>query len=219
MLEQLLALKEYINPEFILTTAGVYALPVLCLIIFAETGLLAGFFLPGDSLLFLTGLFIATGYIPHSVWLVIAVLIVMAIAGDQTGYLIGRRIGKALFTREESLLFKPKYVQQTKAFYDKHGGNAIILGRFVPIVRTFVPTIAGVAGLEYRKFVGYNVIGGLLWIPSMTMLGYLPAVLLGPERTQQYIKPNVHYITVAIILISVLPIVYTAVKARMGKKG
>jgi membrane-associated protein len=219
MLEQLLELKHYIDPQFILNAAGPWVLPILCLIVFAETGLMAGFFLPGDSLLFITGLFVATGYVPVSLPVLLLMLTIAAILGDQTGYLIGRSLGKALFTREESFFFKPEYVRRTKAFYDKYGGSAIILGRFVPIVRTFVPTVAGVAGLEYRKFIGYNVLGGILWINSMTLLGYLPAIILGKEKAELYIKPYVHYIALVIILLSVLPILFAYLRSRTKQKA
>ncbi|MCS7085724.1 MAG: VTT domain-containing protein, partial [Bacteroidia bacterium] len=138
-MQWLLTLKQYLDPEFILRTAGEYALPVLILIIFAETGLMAGFFLPGDSLLFVTGFFCGMEYIPHSIWTILFCLTVAAIVGDQTGYLIGKKLGKALFNKPRSLFFNPAHVVKAKAFYDKHGGKAIILGRFVPIVRTFVP--------------------------------------------------------------------------------
>jgi membrane-associated protein len=204
----------YIKPETIITLAGPYVLAILWLIIFAETGLLVGFFLPGDSLLFLVGLFTATGVIDYNIALTVGLLISAAIIGDQTGYMIGRRIGPALFKRPESRLFKPQYIERTKAFYDRHGGKAIMLGRYVPIVRTFVPMVAGVAQLEYRKFVLFNVFGGILWITSMTMLGYLPVILLGKEITEKYIKPNVSIITIGIILISVLPVITTFISER-----
>lgn len=222
MLSTLLFLKEflhYINPETIITLAGPYLLLILWAIIFAETGLLAGFFLPGDSLLFLVGLYVATGVIDYPVLLIIGLLISAAIIGDQTGYIIGRRIGPALFKRPESRLFKPAYVERTKAFYDRHGGKAIVIGRFVPIVRTFVPVVAGVAHLAYRKFVFFNIAGGIIWITSMTLLGYLPVVIAGPTLAEAYIKPNIKYITLGIILISVIPIITTAWSERKRSRA
>ncbi|MFN7708288.1 MAG: DedA family protein [Sphingobacteriia bacterium] len=210
---------QYIKPEYIIQSAGPYLLVVLAGIIFAETGLMVGFFLPGDSLLFLVGLYTATGLISVPLVVVLGVLMVAAIVGDQTGYIIGRKLGPALFRKPESRFFKPQYIARTKSFSDRHGGKAIILGRFVPIVRTFVPMIAGVANLEYRKFVSYNVIGGIVWIGSMTLLGYLPVALAGPRLAEQYIKPNVHYITLGIILVSAVPILTTYLSERRRSKA
>lgn len=192
-------LRELINPQA-LAQAG---LLVLFLVVFAETGLMVGFFLPGDSLLFTAGLLCATGQFETSVWLLIVVLIVAAILGDQVGYLFGRRVGPALFRRDESWFFKPKYVERTRAFYDRHGGKTIILGRFVPIVRTFAPILAGVARFEYRTFVFYNVIGGIVWVTSMTIAGYL----LGQF---EWVRRNIELIVLGIIFLSVVPIIRTA---------
>jgi membrane-associated protein len=217
-MEWLLTFKQWLNPEFIVQTAGEYALPVLILIVFAETGLMAGFFLPGDSLLFVTGFFCALGYIPDSIWTLLPALTAAAVVGDQTGYLIGKKLGKALFTRPKSLLFNPAHVVKAKQFYDKHGGKAIILGRFVPIVRTFVPTVAGVAQMEYKTFVTYNVVGGVAWIFSMTLLGYLPVVYLPQEFVMTKIKPAVPLITLTIIVLSVVPVVYTGYQDYRAKR-
>jgi len=217
IIEQLRALKQYIDPEQIILWAGEFALPVLFLIIFAETGLMIGFFLPGDSLLFLAGLFCATGIIPANIFTMIAALVAAAILGDQVGYLIGKKVGKALFTREESFLFKPKYVAQTRAFYDRHGAKTIIIGRFVPIVRTFAPVVAGVTEIDYKKFVVYNVTGGFLWIVSMSLLGYLPVYFLGPEFAKLYIRPYISFITMGIIILSVIPIFTTWLQERKNK--
>lgn len=205
MIELIKELLSYLKPEKIIDMAGTAALPVLALIIFAETGLMIGFFLPGDSLLFIAGMFCATGQIKVSIEVLIGVLIAAAIIGDQTGYVIGKSMGKALFNREESFFFKPKYVQLTREFYERHGGKTIIIGRFVPFVRTFAPMIAGVAGLEYKKFVPYNVIGGVVWISSMSIAGYL----LGKVA-----RPYVSYISIGIILVSIIPIFTTYFKER-----
>jgi len=199
-------LKQYINPEFIINVAGDLALPVLILIIFAETGLMVGFFLPGDSLLFITGLYTAEGVIAPagtpsaSLALIMGCLIAAAIVGDQVGYVIGRTLGRSLFNRKESRFFKPKYLHQTKAFYDRHGGKTIIIGRFIPIVRTFAPVVAGAVELEYKRFVVYNIIGGIVWIASMLSLGYFVGVMF---------KPYVSYITIGIIVVSFIPVVQT----------
>ena len=206
LLAFLAELKQYINPEFILNLAGDLALPVMILIIFAETGLMVGFFLPGDSLLFVAGLYTADGLIspgsspPSSLAILMGSLIAAAIIGDQVGYIIGRTLGRSLFQRKESRFFKPKYLHQTKAFYDRHGGKTIIIGRFIPIVRTFAPVVAGAVELEYKRFVTYNVVGGIVWIASMLSLGYFIGILF---------KPYVSYITLGIIVVSVLPVVHT----------
>jgi membrane-associated protein len=214
MLDWLLRLKEMIGAEYIIEhvvrTAGPLAVWVLAAIVFAETGLLVGFFLPGDSLLFLAGIAIAADVIPTPFGMCLLVLIIAAIVGDQTGYLIGKQLGTRLFTREESWLFKPKYVHQTKVFYDKHGAITIIIGRFMPFVRTFAPMIAGVAGLEYRRFVVYNVVGGVVWITSMLGAGYF----LGSMIPKKYLS----YVTVGIILISVAPVFITLLKERINRQ-
>jgi membrane-associated protein len=202
---------HYLDPanliELIKDEVGLaWVWPVLALIIFAETGLMVGFFLPGDSLLFFTGLLVASPdpsiQLNENIWLMLVVLILAAIAGDQVGYLTGRKIGGALYKRKDTWYFKRKYIEKTEAFYNRHGGKTIILGRFVPIVRTFAPIVAGVVKLEYRKFVPYNVIGGIAWISSMLLAGYF----LGEFIDRKYIK----YVTIGIILVSVLPILYTA---------
>lgn len=201
LLNILTDLKEYLDPQFLINTGG---LILLVAIIFAETGLLVGFFLPGDSLLFTAGYLVKTGYFDQNIWVLVGSLIIAAIVGDQVGYLTGRRLGPALFRREESLLFKPKYIERTRAFYDRHGGKTIILGRFVPIVRTFAPIIAGVARFEYGTFVRYNVIGGIVWVAGMTFLGYGVGSILPAKY--------VELVVLGIIAISVLPVVFTAFK-------
>lgn len=214
-------LLHYLNPEVIIQIAEQYqfVLPMVALIIFAETGLLFGFFLPGDSLLFITGLFAATtdvvgvGIVP-----MLAILCAAAIIGDQVGYMIGRKVGPALFRWPESRFFKPQYVERAHAFYVKHGGKAIVIGRFAPILRTFVPTVAGVAYLDYKKFVFFNITGGILWICSMTLLGYLPPKLLGEAFTEQYIQPNVQYIALGIIFLSLIPVFIAVVQERVLNK-
>ena len=145
-------------------------LTVLIIIVFAETGLLIGFFLPGDSLLITAGLIAAQGYLDIVVLNVS--LILAAIIGDQVGYLFGKKTGPKLFNREKSLLFDKDHLLKAKEFYEKYGGRAIIYARFVPFARTFAPIVAGVGQMNYRKFVTYNIFGGILWVASMTLLGY-----------------------------------------------
>ena len=143
----------------------------LVAIIFAETGLLIGFFLPGDTLLFTAGLLSAATGEPPLVLMLIC-LSIAAIVGDSTGYAIGRRTGPALYSRKDSRFFKQEHLQRAKAFYEKWGGMTIVLARFVPVVRTFAPMVAGIAGMQYRRFVLYNIFGGVLWIVSVTLVGY-----------------------------------------------
>jgi membrane-associated protein len=208
LIDLLLEFKKYIDPEFIIQTAGELALPVLILIIFAETGLMFGFFLPGDSLLFTAGLFTATGHIPNSIEVLVLSLIAAAIVGDQVGYVIGRSAGPRIFNRPKSKLFNPDHVRKTQDFYNRHGGKTIIIGRFIPIVRTFAPIVAGVAHLEYRRFVFYNVAGGIIWVVSMTLAGYF----LG--KSFPAIKDYIHVVIVVIILLSIIPIITTFLSER-----
>ena len=150
-------------------------------IIFAETGLLIGFFLPGDTLLITAGLLIQRGDVGLSLWVLIPLLIAAAIAGDAVGYQIGKHTGRRIFNREDSRLFHRKHLERAEAFYEKHGGKTIILARFLAFIRTFAPTVAGAANMPYPKFAAYNVIGALLWVPSMTFLGYFFGATIPPE--------------------------------------
>lgn len=166
-------------------------------IVFAETGLLVGFFLPGDSLLFTAGILAAQGYLDISLLLII--LAGAAIIGDSVGYSIGKKFGPKVFSRENSLLFSKKHLQRAQDFFDKHGPKTIIIARFVPIVRTFVPTLAGVGNMNYWKFLTYNVVGGLIWTVSITVLGYYLGLKV--PNIEKYIIPGI----VIIILISISP--------------
>ena len=150
-------------------------------IIFAETGLLVGFFLPGDTLLITAGLLIQRGDVDLSLWILIPLLIAAAISGDAVGYQIGKHTGRRIFNREDSRLFHRKHLERAEAFYEKHGGKTIILARFLAFIRTFAPTVAGAANMPYPKFAAYNVIGALLWVPSMTFLGYFFGATIPPE--------------------------------------
>lgn len=171
-------------------------------IVFAETGLLIGFFLPGDSLLFTAGFLASQDYL--NIWLLVIVCFTAAVLGDAVGYFIGNRFGRQLFIKEESRLFKPKYLMQAEAFFAKHGGKAIIIARFMPIVRTFIPVIAGVSAMHYRRFFSYNVIGALLWAVGVTVAGYfLGSTIPGVDK---YLLPIIALIVIVSILPSVLHI-------------
>ncbi len=202
--------------EFLVGVAtGAYALDdlirwggylILVAIVFTETGLLVGFFLPGDSLLLTAGLVAAAGGL--NIWWINVLLIVAAVSGDSVGYAIGARIGPRLFTREKSLLFNPAHVERTRRFYARHGAKTIVIARFVPIIRTFAPVVAGVGTMAYRRFLFYNVAGGVGWVTGMTWAGYL----LG--RAIPNIGEYVHIVVIIVIILSVIPIVVEIVRER-----
>ena len=171
----------------------------LTAIIFSETGLLVGFFLPGDSLLVTAGLLSSQPGFGLNVYLLGLILSIAAIVGDSVGYAIGRATGPRIFTRENSLLFNRKHLERAHAFYEKHGGKTIILARFMPIVRTFAPVVAGVADMHYRTFLAFNVIGGLAWVWSMLFIGYF----LG--RWVPGIDKHIEPVILVVIFLSILP--------------
>jgi len=183
----------------------------LTLIIFAETGLLVGFFLPGDSLLVTAGLLAADPAFGLNVWLLGGILTVAAIVGDTVGYAVGTATGPRIFTREDSLLFNKAHLLRAQAFYEKHGGKTIIIARFMPIVRTFAPVVAGVGRMEYRAFLSYNVIGGVLWIWSMLLTGWVLA------RTVPGVAKHVEKIILLVVFLSVLPGIIAWLRERRNK--
>lgn len=201
---------SWLEPNYLLEQFGLIGLLV---IVFAESGLLIGFFLPGDSLLFTTGLLVTTGVLDTPLWLVCTLVVLAAIIGDQVGYLFGRKVGPALFTRPDSKLFKQENVEKAHEFFEKYGPKSLVLARFVPIVRTFTPIIAGVSRMNYRSFITFNVIGGVLWGAGVTLLG----ASLGKV---EFVHKNIEAILILIVLISVLPIVIEYLRARSkGKKA
>ncbi len=187
---------------------GGYA--VLVAIVFAETGLLAGFFLPGDSLLVTAGLLASTDGLLHIGWLM-GLLSVAAVAGDSTGYAIGYYVGPKLFNRKDSRVFHQDHVARTQRFYEKYGAKTIVLARFVPIVRTFAPTVAGVGKMRYRTFLTFNVLGGIGWACSMTLTGFF----LG--RSIPHIDRQIHWVILIVITLSLLPLVREWRLARRTK--
>ncbi|MEU5903641.1 VTT domain-containing protein [Micromonospora sp. NPDC047527] len=200
---------DWLDPEVLISSFGLLGILV---IVFAESGLLIGFFLPGDSLLFTAGLLTADGkYITYPLWLVCLLITLAAIAGDQVGYAFGRKVGPALFRRPNSRLFKQENVIKAHEFFEKYGARSIVLARFVPIVRTFTPIVAGVSRMNYRTFVTYNIIGGVLWGTGVTVLGYFLGQL-------PFVKANIELILIAIVAISVVPIVIELLRARMAAK-
>jgi membrane-associated protein len=158
-----------IDVEAILSAMGIAG---ILLVVFAESGLLIGFFLPGDSLLFTAGFLAQVGILKFDIHLLVFLLFIAAVLGDSVGYVFGRRVGRKLFSRPNSRLFKQENVKRAEAFYEKHGGKTIILARFIPVVRTFAPVIAGVGKMSYKTFLSYNLVGGLLWAGGVTYLGY-----------------------------------------------
>lgn len=180
-------------------------------IIFAETGLLIGFFLPGDSLLVTAGLFAARGQL-DIVWLNL-LLIIAAITGDAVGYTIGLRAGKALFNREQSRWFRKDHLIKTQEFYEKYGGITIVLARFMPFARTFAPVVAGIAGMKYRRFALFNITGGIGWIVSMTLLGYFLGVAFPG------VVKHIELVIIAIVFLSILPLIIKYIQHRASGKS
>ncbi len=213
-----IALLEFLDPEYILNWLGPLALVGVCAIIFAECGLLIGFFLPGDSLLFVTGLFIATPasdgvgrLINTPIWVAMIVLAVMAVLGNLVGYWIGHAVGPKLFDRPNSRLFRQEYVAKTHNFFEKYGGRAIVLARFVPIVRTFITAMAGIGKMDFRVYMTYSAIGGVIWAAGVTLLGYL----LGGFS---FVKDNIEFMLILIVFLSVLPIIIEFIRHRRASK-
>jgi membrane-associated protein len=203
----LLALDQTVTQ--IASQHGHWLYLLLFVIIFAETGLVVFPFLPGDSILFIAGTVVATAGL--NVHLLVALLIVAAILGDTVNYSIGRYIGPRAFDKPDSRWFKQAHLRRTQDFYERYGGVTIIIGRFVPIVRTFAPFLAGVAGMEYRRFISYNVIGGIAWISSLVYAGYVFGNI-------PWVKQNLTLIVLAIVAISLLPAISTFIKERRPRR-
>jgi membrane-associated protein len=182
---------------------------LVCIIVFVETGMFVGFFLPGDSLLVTAGVFAAAGHMKIAQLLGFVTL--CAIAGDQLGYFIGRKAGQNLYRREDSRFFKTHHLQRAHDFYEQYGGKTIILARFVPIIRTFCPPVAGAAGMTYPRFLAYDVAGGFLWVWGMILLGYT----LG--RSVPNIDKRMHYVIAIVIILSLMPALYHTLKSRLRK--
>jgi len=200
-------LQHLIDPEKLLREGGFY---LVVFVIYAETGLFFGFFLPGDYLLFLAGMFVATGKLDVNIAVLLAGLCVAAVSGNFTGYWFGRRTGPLLYTRKDSFFFKKRYLKAAENYYNKQGAFALIMGRFVPIVRTFAPIFAGIVKLDFKKFALYNIVGGVLWICSLTLLGYF----LG-KKFEKEINDYLLYIIIGFILITTIPLLITFVKSKV----
>jgi membrane-associated protein len=196
----------WLDPIVIIKAAGVIG---IILIVFAETGLFFGFFFPGDSLLFTAGIFASQGF--FSIWVLLIGCVIAAILGDTVGYWSGKKYGRKLFDRDESFFFKKKHLYDAEIFYEKHGKSTIIIARFVPIIRTFAPIVAGIGQMHYRTFISYNVFGGISWVVGMLLLGYfLGGMIPNPDK---YIIP----IAFLIIVISFLPIIIKMVRIKLNR--
>ena len=212
--------REILNPahliNYMLDLLGGYVYLGLWFVIFAETGLAVGFFLPGDSLLVVSGLFAAAGKL--NVALVMLAFFLGSVIGDSTGYWTGRVMGKTLFNRESSRIFKPSRVEKARAFFEKWGVKTVILARFIPIVRTFAPLVVGATGMSYSRFLPFSIIGGLLWIPSMVLAGYFLGGVI--ERALNVkLEDNIEKVVIVVVFLSLLPPIIEFVKHRFGKKA
>jgi membrane-associated protein len=182
---------------------------LVCTIVFVETGLFVGFFLPGDSLLVTAGIFAAAGQLRLS--LLLSLVTLCAIAGDQLGYWIGRRAGQTLYKKEDSVLFKKRHLIRANEFYAKYGGKTVILARFVPIIRTFASPVAGAAGMKYQRFLSYDILGGFLWVWSMVLIGYF----LGSSIPN--VEDNIHIIIALVVFLSIVPAIIETLRQRNRK--
>jgi len=212
-------IRELLNPKVIIETllvrGGLFVYVGLILIIFAETGLAAGFFFPGDSLLVVAGLFAAAGKL--NVFILLSTLFVAAVVGDAVGYYTGLKMGPRIFSRQKSLLFKPSHLQKAHAFYEKYGGKTIIIARFVPFVRTFAPIVAGAAEMPYRRFFMFNVVGGFLWVTSMILAGYFLGGVI--ERAFGIrLDDHIEKVVIVVVLLSLMPPFIEWLKARREKR-
>ncbi|MCE9539527.1 MAG: VTT domain-containing protein [Bacteroidetes bacterium] len=199
-------LKQLTDPESIIQYGG---LALLLFVVFAETGLLIGFFLPGDSLIFISGMICVSKpeLLGVNIFVLIISLSIAAIIGNMTGYWFGYKVGPPLFSRKDSLIFKKRYLTITQKFYNKNGGKTLILGRFLPIIRTFAPILAGVIRIDFKKFMMYNVVGAIAWIGLLASIGYY----LG---NYEWVQKNISYIVIGLIVITLIPLISTYLKEK-----
>lgn len=203
-------LKQLTDPQSIISYGG---LALLLFVVFAETGLLIGFFLPGDSLIFISGMICVSKpeLLGVNLPTLILSLCIAAIVGNIVGYWFGYKVGPPLFERKDSLIFKKKYLQITKVFYNRNGGKTLIIGRFLPIIRTFAPILAGVVKVDFKKFMLYNVVGAFAWIGALCSIGFY----LG---TYEWVQKNIGYIVIGLIIITTIPVVTTFLRERKNKQ-
>ncbi len=198
---------DWLDPLKIIDSLGPYALIGILLIIFAECGLLIGFFFPGDSLLFTAGLLVAAGTLNTPLWLLCVLLVLAAVLGNVVGYWIGRKAGPPIFERRDSRLFKQEYVDKTFGFFDRYGARAIVLARFVPVVRTFITVMAGVGKMDFRRYLIYSSIGGIVWGAGVTLLGYYLGQI-------QFVRDNIELMLILIVATSIIPIAFELLRSR-----
>ncbi|MBX0299014.1 VTT domain-containing protein [Cryobacterium sp. 1639] len=206
---------DFLDSEWLIGWFGSFVLIGVAAVVFVETGFIVLSFLPGDSLLFTVGLLTATGDVPVPIWVTCAIIFVAAFAGDQLAYGIGRKAGPAVFAREQNRFFNPKNVERTNAFFAKHGGKAVIIARFLPVFRAFVPLAAGVGKMSYRTFVTFNLIGAFAWGVGLTLVGYLLGQI-------QFVADYSEYFIIGIVLLSGIPILtelYKAGREAMRNRG
>lgn len=220
IIDFLIQVKDFLNPKFLidymLNLLGVYVYFGLWFVIFAETGLAVGFFLPGDSLLVVSGLFAAAGKL--NVGLVMLAFFLGSVIGDSTGYWTGRVMGKTLFNRESSWIFKPSRVEKAKVFFEKFGPKTVILARFVPIVRTFAPIVIGASEMPYSRFLPYSIAGGLLWICSMVLAGYFLGGVI-ENALGIRLEDHIEKVVIVVVFLSLLPPIIEFLKHRFSKKS
>lgn len=214
-------LLHYLNPKVLINTLldlfGIYVYFALFFVVFAETGLAVGFFLPGDSLLVVSGLMARTLPDKLNIYLILLAFFAGSVIGDSTGYWTGRLMGKTLFSREKSRIFKPSRVDKAKQFFEKYGAKTVVLARFVPIVRTFAPLVIGATEMPYAKFLTFSVLGGLLWILSMVLAGYF----LGGVIENAFgikLEDHIEKVVIIVVFLSILPPIIEFLKHRFGKK-
>jgi membrane-associated protein len=205
---------DWLDPAYLIDAfvkwLGPWALVGVCVCVFAETGLMVGFFLPGDSLLFTLGVFLGVGTVPTPVWVAVLAIALSAVAGDQCGYWIGRLVGPKLFNKPDSKLFKKEYIDKTNAYFAKYGGRTIVIAQYVPIVRAFAAAVAGVGKMNYKHFCAFNVIAAFTWGIIIPLLG----VWLGQVT---FVKNNIDLIIIAIVIVSVIPMVIEYLRHRGSK--
>lgn len=198
---------DWLDPEKLIEAFGLFG---ILAIVFIESGLLVGIMLPGDSLLFTAGLLSAANVLPD-IWILLVLIPLAAIAGDQVGYLIGRQAGPMIFRRSDSRFLRPEHIERSRQFFDRYGGRTIVIARFVPIVRTIAPVMAGASAMRYRTFVAFNVVGGVLWGVGVTALGYFLGQI-------EFVEENIEPILILIVLLSLVPVGFETIRARSAKK-
>lgn len=202
----------WLDPQTLIESLGPWALLGITAIIFAECGLLIGFFLPGDSLLFVAGLLVSSGFIDTNIAIVCLLFTIAAVTGNVVGYWIGYKAGPTIFSKPDSKLFRQEYVDRTQHFFDHYGVRAIIMARFIPIVRTFITVMAGVGRMNFRTYIVYTTIGGVLWATGVTLLGYF----LG---NVEFVANNIEAILLGVVLLSVLPVVFEYFRHKRAAPG